>query len=135
MNNDPKLPRSVQEVADVIGRDQALTLVDSLPRAYSRPWQICVYVPKTVGPDHALSVILGWGVAQTLARAFGGELLKLAGGARAARGEAVRAALRSGQTVQDVAREYRMSDRQVRNIVKEITQVANSNTPADIAAA
>ena len=48
------LPESVQEIADVIGRDQALTFIGQLPQAGKRKWRVCVYIPKTLSPDHKL---------------------------------------------------------------------------------
>lgn len=81
------LPQSVQEIADVIGRERALFLVGQLPvcfvqdkRYKSRPGsrgtaRVILYVPKRLKPDHPLVAILGWQDAQRMVDAFGGEIL------------------------------------------------------------
>jgi hypothetical protein len=76
---DVRLPESVQEVADVIGRENALRLVGALPSLPSKPWIAWVSVPQParLRPDHDLVAILGWPGAVLMCRAFGGELLQL----------------------------------------------------------
>lgn len=76
-----RLPKSVQEIADVIGRDNALYLVGKLPR-YKTPSrgggsQTILYVPtlQRLTPDHQLSGILGYPLARKLCVHFGGEIL------------------------------------------------------------
>ena len=74
----PKLPRSVQEIADVIGHDLAVRLVEMLPRAYTKchPAGKCIlYVPKRLPLDHRLVQLIGWEAAQKMCQAFGGEIL------------------------------------------------------------
>lgn len=122
----------------MIGRDAALSLVDSLPRALNRPWQSWCYVPQKIRPDHSLVLLLGWDVACKLVRAFGGEMLTLSNCSYARKDErdaAIRAMRASGVSVQAVAREFRISERQVRNIVKEISQVEANDNSVNIAAA
>lgn len=82
-----KLPRSVQEIADVIGRERALFLIGKLPKCYVADKRrreknvggfserVMLYVPKVLRPDHSLVRILGWNDAQALVNAFGGEML------------------------------------------------------------
>lgn len=84
-----KLPRSVQEIADVIGRERALFLVGQLPRCYmpdhksgarlpgsgALNTRVILYVPKRLTPVHELVRILGWIDAEKLCQAFGGEIL------------------------------------------------------------
>ncbi|WP_323119997.1 hypothetical protein [Burkholderia alba] len=73
------LPHSVREIAEVIGREQALVLLGRLPRAYTREHPSgtpILYVPKTLKPDHVLVEIIGWGDASKLVKAFGGEILQ-----------------------------------------------------------
>lgn len=79
MLND--LPGSVREIAEVIGRHEALFLIGQLPSCYAgnegkKSNRVILYVPKRVGPDHRLVRILGWDVAQKLVRGFGGEILQ-----------------------------------------------------------
>ncbi|BCN09928.1 hypothetical protein ACNRBS_20830 [Ralstonia pseudosolanacearum] len=70
-----QLPGSVQEIADVIGRQRALYLVGQLPRCGA---QLTLYVPteQRLGDDHMLVRILGADDAAKLCRVFGGETLK-----------------------------------------------------------
>lgn len=142
MNITPPLPRSVQEIADVIGRDAALLLVESLPRAYSgmhrRSGLVILYVPKTIKPDHQLVGILGWETAAKLVHAFGGEMLQPAtcfGLRIGERNAAIHARRASGVSVQSIAREFHISDRQVRNVLREMLQVEANDNPLNTAAA
>lgn len=74
------LPKSVQEIADIIGRDNALYLVGKLPR-YKTPdrsgVQASLYVPtlQRLTPDHSLSKILGYPLARKMCVHFGGSIL------------------------------------------------------------
>jgi hypothetical protein len=79
MLND--LPESVREIAEVIGREDALRLVGQLPTCYAgndgkKSNRVIMYVPKRLAPDHKLVEILGWNVAMKLVRHFGGEILQ-----------------------------------------------------------
>lgn len=74
------LPKSVREIADVIGRQEALFLIGQLPTRYSgkegrESTRVNLYVPKRLNPTHQLVRILGWHNANRLVRAFGGEIL------------------------------------------------------------
>lgn len=66
------------EIAEVIGREHALRLIEALPPSATRPWRVCVYVPKpaSLRPNHMLVNILGWNMAEKLSRHFGGEILQ-----------------------------------------------------------
>jgi hypothetical protein len=80
------LPDSVQEIADVIGRERALYLIGQLPRYTSKdhrwsaaaPSRVLLYVPKAsrLTDRHKLVRILGWRDAVRLCEVFGGEILK-----------------------------------------------------------
>lgn len=68
-----RLPHSVQEIADVIGPDQALYLVAQLrKRCPSRTINIYIPTPENMHPDHALAQMLGMDDALALAREFQG---------------------------------------------------------------
>lgn len=137
-----RLPESVQEIADVIGRDRALFLVGQLPRCYvdtvgHKSWRVMLYVPKDLKPDHELVRILGWHDAVKLVAGFGGEILHPASCAevyRAFRDKSALAMLEAGETPVAVAEVLGVSDRHVRNLKREKTQealsAANDNTPA-----
>ena len=137
-----RLPASVQEIADVIGRERALFLVGQLPRCYvstagHQSWRVIMYVPKELKPSHELVKILGWHDASKLVAAFGGEILNPASCAevyRAFRDKTALAMSEAGMKPTEVAEALGVSDRHVRNLRKEKTQealaAANDNTPA-----
>lgn len=139
-----RLPNSVQEIADVIGRERALYLIGQLPRCVAgapgkQSSRVILYVPKlrTLPTDHYLVRILGWNDAVKMARAFGGELLQPPNCSeiyRAYRDRMVREMRMQGMTHQYIAAVMAISDRQVRNICAEIPQqelpkAANDNAP------
>lgn len=71
------MPPRVQEIADVIGRHEALFLIGKLPKCRSgkNANVVILYVPKRITQKHRLVEILGWDKAQALVKAFGGEIL------------------------------------------------------------
>lgn len=80
-----KLPGSVQQIADVIGREKALELIGKLPliKSPSRTsgeCQVCVYIPMlcNLKPDHKLVMMIGYKAAEKLSLRFGSEILHLA---------------------------------------------------------
>lgn len=75
-----ELTQTVQEIADVIGRERALYLIGQLPttRVESRKYnKVLLYVPKRLTLDHILVKILGWNDASKLVRVFAGELIQV----------------------------------------------------------
>lgn len=150
-----KLPDSVQEIADVIGRDQALLLVGQLPRSYSRDkrWPgamnstVNLYVPTVarLGVDHQLVRILGWNDAVKLCKAFGGEIMYPANCAfihRKFRDDNILRLVRAGVKKAIIADQIGVSERHVRNLVRahgigvenppEVRgPAANDNAPID----
>lgn len=127
------LPASVQEIADVIGREAALLLVGALPRCSQRDKRypkaassrVIMYVPKRLEPGHRLVQILGHVQALSLVQHFGGEVLYPANCADVYRRFRDREALRmvrEGMTAKAVADVLGVSDRHVRNLVREIPQ-------------
>ena len=125
------LPTSVQEIADIIGAERALYLISQLPRCQrrdsrnpnadrSRP---VLYVPKKMTPDHPLAVILGIDDARALSEALGGEGFHPAACAniqRAQRNATIARMKRAGSTAAEIAEAVALTQRQVRNIIKEI---------------
>lgn len=74
-----RLPRSVEEIAEVIGRERALFLVGKLPRCYHQAkgcWHVILYVPKRMPLDHELVRLMGYQDAEKLRKAFGGEIMQ-----------------------------------------------------------
>lgn len=140
-----RLPASVQEIADVIGRERALFLVGQLPRCYQTRkgskragWHVIMYVPKVLKPDHLLVQILGWPDAVKIVAAFGGEILHPANCAevyRVFRDRASLAMVASGMTPREAAEAIGVSARHVRGLVvlekaQEALRADNDNTPA-----
>lgn len=137
-----KLPDSVQEIADAIGRREALLLVGQLPRCYSgkpghKSNRVILYVPKTLKPDHRLIQILGWVTANKLVKAFGGEILQ-PGNCREIYGRfrdtSIMRMISEGAKTSDVAELMGVSERHVRNLLREKPQeettAANDNNPS-----
>ena len=123
-----KLPRSVQEIADVIGRDLALFLVGNLPRAYSPchpSGQVILFVPRNLRADHPLVSLIGWHPALKLVRAFGGEILQpatCAGLYREFRDRSIRELLRQGQSATTIMEWFGVCDVHVRKLKRENAQ-------------
>lgn len=130
-----KLPYSVQEIADVIGVEQALFLIGQLPRCYmkdarypgAKSAHVILYVPTLarMKPNHELVRILGWDCAVKLATHFGGEILKPAnctGVYREFRDGNITRLVAEGVPVQMVAEWFGVSDRHVKNLTREIPQ-------------
>lgn len=77
------LPKSVQQIADVIGVSQALKLIGLLPvckvrdKRYSKAIsnRIVLIVPSNLKADDKLVKMIGWNDALKLSKHFGGEFL------------------------------------------------------------
>lgn len=136
------LPRTVQEIADVIGRERALYLVGQLPRCHPasrRAEAVVVYVPtlKRLKPDHMLVKILGWNDAAKICHAFGGEVLQPGNCRdlyRKFRDESVLRMRLQGVPVSVIADWMGITQQHVRglltkNLQVETAQAANDNTP------
>lgn len=127
-----RLPASVQEIADVIGREAALYLIGKLPRCFTgnpghQSWRVIMYVPKAIKPNHPLVTILGWRDAVRLADAFGGEILQpasCAGIYRRFRDRSIVRMVEAGAGHAQVAELMGVSERHVRNLAREKTQEA-----------
>lgn len=85
IKRESRLPASVFEIAEVIGREKALLLVSQASRCYppsrgaSRCESLQVYVPQPQKLlNHKLVRVLGYNDAMKLARVFGGNIVKLA---------------------------------------------------------
>lgn len=117
----PPLPDSVAEIAEVIGRDQALHLIGSLPQSGSRAWRVCIYVPKRLpSVDHPLVRVLGWNDANKLVKAFSGMILQPSNCrfiVKAARNRRIREMAAEGFSVKQIAHGVDLSIYQVRDIL------------------
>lgn len=136
------LPASVQEIADVIGRQATLYLIGQLPTCYcgsdgSKSNRVILYVPKSLSPTHRLVQILGWPVAHKLVRAFGGEILYPANCQHIYRGwrdQGIRAMLRQGYGTDTVANLFGVSRRHVQYLKSENPPEAAKAPDSDIPA-
>lgn len=140
-----ELPRSVREIAEVIGVERSLYLVGQLPRCYERDHRyptakrscVILYVPKSLRPDHPLVSILGWADASKLVKAFGGEILQPGNCMdiyRRFRDRAIVQMLRQGIPTAGIAGMMGLSERQIRNLARaeipqEDVRVAFDDTP------
>lgn len=138
-----RLPASVQEIADVIGRETALYLIGQLPTCYAgtdgkRSTRVILYVPKRLSPRHRLVEILGWERAQKLVEGFGGEILQPANCQevyRRFRDTEAKRLVATGMAARQLAEVLAVSERHIRNIAKEMPQEeitgANDNAAQD----
>lgn len=117
------LPKSVREIAEVIGIEQTIHLLAQLP-AYQRPDRktptLIMYVPKRLPLDHELIAMIGYRDAQKLVRVFGGEILYPCSCKdifRLMRDDAIRSMIRLGARAEVVAGLFGMTERNVRNII------------------
>lgn len=136
-----RLPDSAQEIADVIGRDQALYLIGQLPTCYAgtngrKSWRPMLYVPKSIKPDHPLVRIIGWKDAQKLVDEFGGMILYPANCSeiyRAFRDQSIVQLAIQGIDRKEIAEIMGVTDRHVRSVLRrenpqEAKTAANDNT-------
>ncbi|MEO5332140.1 MAG: hypothetical protein H7839_08965 [Magnetococcus sp. YQC-5] len=106
---DGDLPASLQEIADVIGREGALKLVKELGGTR-------VFVGRRMKPNHKLAILLGHGPALKLSQMFGGETLTVVRGAtllRRARNREIIKRYDSGEGVRSLARRFTLTERQI----------------------
>lgn len=126
-----KLPASVQEIADVIGRDKALYLIGQLPRVYtpdtrytaSQKTTVILYVPKRLTVHDRLVTLIGWNDANKLVRLFGGMLIHPATCAdiyRPFRDQNIARLRGEGVPAKMIAEWFDITERTVRNIMAEI---------------
>jgi hypothetical protein len=121
------LPARAQLVADVIGRERTLYLVRNWKKTLTsnpkqREW-VCIYIPKKLPLDHELVKVMGWPDAEKLVRAFRGEILTLSNCAevdRMWRNASIRRLHDEGHSTATLAEWFDMTDRQVRNVLKEM---------------
>jgi hypothetical protein len=137
------LPASVQEIADVIGRDAALYLIGQLPTCVAgkdgkRSTRVILYVPHRLTPNHRLVQILGWERASALVKGFGGEILQPANCNaiyKRFRDTEIKRMLRGGASNGHLASVFGMSREAIRLLRMQIPQEAltgaNDNTAQD----
>ena len=117
-----ELPKSVQEIAEVIGRERALYLIGQLPSCGRRAWRVSLYIPKRLPLDHPLIELIGWSDAEKLVKAFPGEILQPStcrSIQMGYRNKSIKKLARMGMSVELLAESFTLSPRQIRNILKE----------------
>ena len=140
-----ELPRTVQEIADVIGRERALFLIGQLPKLWVPSQQyhkVILYVPKRLKPNENLVQILGWNDASKMVKHFGGEMLHPANCEYIYRRFIHRSIMRmhcEGMSAKDIAELLDVSERTVKRHCADKPhkdkQAANDNTPQRLIAA
>lgn len=140
-----QLPRSAQDIADVIGRQKALYLIGQLPRVYTRDnrhpaaknTKVVLYIPKLLNVTDNLVRLIGWNDASKLVREFGGMLIQPAncvGVYRPHRDANIARLHAEGLAVEVIAEWFDVSVRHVKNVVAEnppqaMPTAANDNAP------
>lgn len=111
------LPKSLRDVAELIGPQAALKLVEHFGGATA------VYVPYQIESDHQLAVALGLPAARKLAAYYGGDNLRniprCALGLRRIRNAEIRRCHRAGRPASKLALEFGLTERQVWTIIGE----------------
>jgi len=132
------LPQSVREIAEVIGREATMLLIGQLPVCYrdaaKKSPKLILYVPRRLKPDHILVKILGFPDAQKLVKAFGGEILYPANCRSILahmRNDLVRRMLDTGARPAIVADLFGMTERNVRNLIREKEKPLEEMPPVD----
>ena len=109
-----ELPGVVGELAELLGVDKALALVE----AYGG---VQLYVPQTMTADHRLVKMIGPEAAGKLSDRYGGELIRsiprCAAYVRSARDQEIRTRYTGGESAMALARAYAVTERQIWRIV------------------
>ena len=125
-----KLPGAVKEIAEVIGRENALRLIGRLPRRRfadprspnSSQIQASLYVPKILPADHWLVRVLGWHAAKRLSDIYGGELIKppvCEEIYREWRNREIARLQKTGMPVREISEIVKLTDRMILTILKD----------------
>lgn len=129
------LPESVQEIAEVIGREKALRLIGAVGKSGSRSWRVCFYVPKKLRENHPFIEIIGKEAAEKLCLEFSGMILQPSNCNfiyRNYRNKQIRHYAQQGISHAQIAHMLDLSKRQIYNILKqeippEVRKAANDN--------
>ena len=143
-----RLPKSVQEIADVIGRERALYLIGQLPRCIAgapgkQSSRVILYVPtlSRMSLAHELVRILGYNDAVKMCRHFGGEILQPANCSeiyKNYRDKTIDSMLSNGMTAAQIAAIMCLNVQYVRELARgmkkpqeELPIAANDNAPIE----
>ncbi|MEO5334125.1 MAG: hypothetical protein H7839_19100 [Magnetococcus sp. YQC-5] len=111
------LPDSLEEIADVIGREGAVKLVNECGGTR-------IFVPRKMRVQHKLATLLGFEQARRLSLHFGGETLTVVRAAHLQRRTRNREIVRrydSGVGVRQLAREHTLTERQIYTILSSVS--------------
>ncbi len=114
--NLESLPATVRTLAEVIGTELALRLVESCPHRKHR----CAYIPATISDEHWIVKAVGREAADLLADTFGGELLTVANCAalrREERNREIQDHLARGESVASMAQRFGLTTARVLQII------------------
>jgi hypothetical protein len=118
------LPRSVTEMTDIIGLTAALALVESYPGIAFR-----VPIRGERGRTRARLVqLMGVSAAEKFIRHYGGEILavpRCVAAMRAARDQRLIDDYTAGQTSEQIARKYAITQRHVWRVLKRTPEVVH----------
>lgn len=116
-----RLPKSVQEIADVIGHDRAIWLVRQLPPCGKRDRRRNLYVPKprNLTTGHKLVELLGWADAMAMCEAIGPKTLQpsLQYYDRALDNREILTLKDKGYEPRDIARKMDCSEKWAQNVI------------------
>lgn len=116
------LPHSLLKIAEYCGDDVMWALLEHYGGGH-------VAIPKQLSPDHSLCKTLGPEMAQQLSATFGGEILRIPGALKArleARNAAIRQDYVDGLTQHELARKYRITERQIGCVCRSVVRLCNS---------
>lgn len=131
---EKELPFSVQEVADVIGRQKALHLIGRLhcKSTNGRRQKYKLHVPKHAKPHFNLSKIIGLDDAKAMSKEFAGITLHLAGCAeiiRDFRNQGIENAIKRNIPTKMIASWFGVTTRQIRYIRAGLPQRCGKLAP------
>lgn len=130
-----RLPSTVQEIAEIIGREDALYLIGQLPtckRGDGRN-EVLLYVPtlNRLTPDHRLVRVLGYALARKFCANLGGQLLKPAncnGIVRDFRNKSMADFYESGHTIAEIAEIFDKTPKYTKKILQDMGYNTDHNT-------
>lgn len=122
-----RLPRSVQEIAEVIGREDALYLIGQMPQVKRSNGgnEVLLYVPtlNRLTPDHRLVRVLGYALARKFCVNLGGQLLKPGncnGIVRDFRNKSMAEFWESGHTIAEIAEIFDKTPKYTKKILQDM---------------
>lgn len=74
---DMPLPDTLEDVAEVIGRENALRLSEGLPSTGQRPWRKMLYVPRRMRSDHPVMQLIGKDAAEALSQSHTNMIIEI----------------------------------------------------------